>query len=74
MTDDDTKAAAAVYAKECANLRDRFAELEAENARLWAWHDAVMAQKQSLESGRTFHGMRWEYVSITRPQPMTRGK
>jgi hypothetical protein len=58
----------------CKEAADRVAELEAENARLWAWHDAVMAQKQHLESGRTFNGLRWEYVAIARPQPLTKGK
>ncbi len=34
-------------------------ELRAENARLWAWHDAVMAEY---------------FPMTTRPQPLTKGK
>lgn len=38
-------------------------QLREENARLWAWHDAVMAQPDYVAG-----------VAIIRPQPLTKGK
>ncbi len=82
----DLSDAAAMYAKQCAKQREELDRLRAANARLQAWHDAVVGQESTVSQyydaigrrhftrlGETFEQIGYQCQPlIIRPQPLAK--